>query len=115
MYKISEIARKTGLSTATIRYYEQMGLLETKRKANHYREFDDADLDWLTFIDNMKKTGMKLADIRHFSDLKQKGEETRQERLKLLAKQERELIQKRKEIEQSLRFLETTKEITQSC
>lgn len=32
MYKISEVAKQTGLTTATLRYYEQIGLLQTKRK-----------------------------------------------------------------------------------
>lgn len=115
MYKISEVAKQTGLTTATLRYYEQIGLLQTKRKTNHYREFDDSDLDWLRFIENMKKTGMKLSEIKYFSNLKQLGAKSRQKRLELLEEQKVELIERIKEIEQSLNFLEEAKALTKNC
>lgn len=78
-------------------------------------EFDDSDLDWLRFIENMKKTGMKLSEIKYFSDLKQLGAKSRQKRLELLEEQKVELIERIKEIEQSLNFLEEAKALTKNC
>ncbi|HEU5031897.1 MAG TPA: MerR family transcriptional regulator [Spirillospora sp.] len=42
---IGELARRTGVSERLIRYYEDQGLLESRRRANGYREYgDDAEL-----------------------------------------------------------------------
>lgn len=43
MYKISEFSEITGLSKETLRYYEQVQLLEPASidPANHYRYYDD--------------------------------------------------------------------------
>ena len=42
---IGELSRRTGVSERLIRYYEDQGLLESRRRANGYREYgDDAEL-----------------------------------------------------------------------
>ncbi|WP_310190144.1 MerR family DNA-binding transcriptional regulator [Bacillus sp. 3255] len=40
--KISKIAKLTGISARSVRYYEQKGLLTVSCHANNYREFDDS-------------------------------------------------------------------------
>lgn len=48
---ISELSKRSGLSTPTIRYYEQIQLLpKAKRKANGYREYSENDLKQLILI-----------------------------------------------------------------
>ena len=42
-----EFAAQTGLSAATLRYYEQEGLLRPERNANGYREYGARDLEWV--------------------------------------------------------------------
>ncbi|MEU0164246.1 MerR family transcriptional regulator [Streptomyces iakyrus] len=41
---IGELSRRTGVSTRSLRYYEQQGLLRPQRRASGYREFDDSDV-----------------------------------------------------------------------
>ena len=49
--KIGELAKRTGATVETIRYYEKMGLMpEPKRLANGYRDYDEASLKQLKFI-----------------------------------------------------------------
>ena len=44
-----EFTAQTGLSAATLRYYEQEGLLRPERNANGYREYGARDLDgWVS-------------------------------------------------------------------
>ena len=62
--KRGELARQSGLSVDTIRYYEQQGLLLTPaREPNGYRRFDPANLERLTFIQRAKRVGFSLKDI----------------------------------------------------
>ena len=49
-----EFAAQTGLSAATLRYYEQEGLLRPERNANGYREYGARDLEWVGFILRLK-------------------------------------------------------------
>lgn len=47
---IGDVARVTALPAKTIRYYEDIGQVNTARDANGYRRFNDNDLHKLGFI-----------------------------------------------------------------
>lgn len=64
---ISELSKRSGLTTPTIRYYEQIKLLpKAKRKSNGYREYSDNDLKQLMLIQQAQQVGFSLADIKAF-------------------------------------------------
>ena len=65
LLKINEVAAETGLTTRTIRYYEEVGLLEpAARSEGDYRLYDASDLDRLTFIRSLRDdAGFSLAQI----------------------------------------------------
>jgi DNA-binding transcriptional MerR regulator len=63
-YLISELARRAGMSTATLRFYEQEGLLPAARSAAGYRVYDDEAAERLEFIAGAKRIGLPLAEIR---------------------------------------------------
>ncbi|MBK0062552.1 MULTISPECIES: MerR family transcriptional regulator [unclassified Acinetobacter] len=64
---ISELSKKSGLSTPTIRYYEQIKLLpKAKRKANGYREYSEDDLKQLFLIQQAQQVGFSLNEIKVF-------------------------------------------------
>jgi MerR family copper efflux transcriptional regulator len=63
-YRISEVARPTGFSPSTLRYYEQVGLLSTERARNGYRVYGEADVARLRFIARAKRLGLSLGGIR---------------------------------------------------
>lgn len=67
MYSISKVAEMTGVSAYTLRYYEKIGLLESpQRKNGGIREYSESDLQFITFLNSLKKTGMSLEDIAEF-------------------------------------------------
>jgi len=109
--KIKELANLTGLSIPTLRYYEDLGLLKPQRLANNYREFSEADLNWLAFIQRGKAAGMSLAMIQQYSDLREQGDSTIPERIALLDKQTEILQTKKRELEAHVEFLEDKKQI----
>ncbi|ENX34191.1 hypothetical protein F889_02855 [Acinetobacter colistiniresistens] len=64
---ISELSKQSGLSTPTIRYYEQIKLLpKAKRKSNGYREYNENDLKQLFLIQQAQQVGFSLTEIKSF-------------------------------------------------
>ena len=65
LLRINEVAAETGLTTRTIRYYEEVGLLEpAARSDGDYRLYDASDLDRLRFIRSLRDdAGFSLAQI----------------------------------------------------
>lgn len=62
--KIGQLARQTGLTTKTIRYYEQRGLLPPpERSATGYRLYSKRDVERLEFIRKAKRLGLSLDDV----------------------------------------------------
>ena len=63
-YQIKDVSERTGFSPATLRYYEDIGLLPpSTRTAAGYRIFDDATLARLAFIARAKQLGCSLDEI----------------------------------------------------
>ncbi|MGE8643639.1 MerR family transcriptional regulator [Acinetobacter vivianii] len=64
---ISELSKRSGLTTPTIRYYEQIKLLpKAKRKSNGYREYSENDLKQLFVIQQAQQVGFSLTEIKAF-------------------------------------------------
>lgn len=68
--RIGEVARKTGLSVHTLRFYEREGLIPPPaRGPSNYREFSSASLDRLKVIREAQQLGFTLAQTREILDL----------------------------------------------
>jgi MerR family mercuric resistance operon transcriptional regulator len=62
---IGAVARESGLTVETIRYYERLGLLSAPTRINgHSRRYEPAVLARLTFIARAKALGLSLAEVR---------------------------------------------------
>lgn len=62
--RIAEVADRVGISTATVRYYERIGVLpEPARGDNGYRRYDDRTVELLQFIGRAKQLGCSLDEI----------------------------------------------------
>jgi MerR family mercuric resistance operon transcriptional regulator len=67
----SEIADKAGVPTATVRYHERRGLLETPRRTRAgYRQYESATGERLRFIKYAQELGFSLEEIRDLLDLR---------------------------------------------
>ena len=63
-YKIKEIADRSGFTTATLRYYEEIGLLpQAERTPAGYRMYDESTVERLAFIARAKQLGCTLEEI----------------------------------------------------
>ena len=65
--KIHEIAEQTGLTAATIRFYEKEGLLDHRhvvRERNTYRSYTDHAIARLKLVKKLQSVGFTLAELR---------------------------------------------------
>ena len=61
--RIGEVARRTGVSTMTIRYYEVIGVMpRPPRASNGYRDYQTDAIERLSFVRDAQKTGLTLAE-----------------------------------------------------
>lgn len=73
--RIGEIAERSGVSTKTLRFYEQAGLVQPPaRRENGYRDFGDDVLGRLEFIRAAQSSGLTLAEIRGVIAVRDGGE-----------------------------------------
>lgn len=98
-YTINQLARLAGVSTRTLRYYDQVGLLKPSRvSGNGYRIYDSQSVDRLQQILFYRELGLALDDIQQALGEKERNP------LDILSVQ-RQLILAR--LEQTQRLLET--------
>jgi DNA-binding transcriptional MerR regulator len=71
-YQIGEIAILVGMSPRTIRYYEEIGLLNSvKRIEGGKRVYTDRDIQRLKFIKRLKHLGLTLSEMHELEDIYQ--------------------------------------------
>jgi DNA-binding transcriptional MerR regulator len=71
---IRELARVTGVSAKTIRYYESIGLVPAPKRAdNNYRQYSPDIAERLRFIVSARSLGFSLADIGEFLSARDEG------------------------------------------
>jgi DNA-binding transcriptional MerR regulator len=61
--RIGELSEQSGASARSIRYYESVGLLKSRRATNGYREFDRGALDQIMKIKLLLQVGLDMTDI----------------------------------------------------
>jgi DNA-binding transcriptional MerR regulator len=64
--RIGELAQRTGVSTRSLRYYEQRGLLTSRRDRNGYRRYSDDAVPLIINLRRLLRSGLSVADIRRF-------------------------------------------------
>jgi DNA-binding transcriptional MerR regulator len=70
---IGELARRSGVSARSVRYYEANGLLAARRDVNGYRVYAEADVRLVREIASLLARGFTLADTKPFVDCLRSG------------------------------------------
>ncbi len=71
-YQIGELANLVDMSPRTIRYYEEIGLLNSvKRIEGGKRVYTDRDVQRLKFITRLKHLGLTLSEMTELEDIYQ--------------------------------------------
>ena len=73
--QIGEAAKRAGVSSPTIRYYEQIGLLPTPPRSDAgYRRYTEATVEELRFIRKAQAIGFSLDEIGRILQLARSGQ-----------------------------------------
>lgn len=76
MLKIGELAKRSGVATSTIRYYEKCGLLPLViRQSNGYRYYSEDAILQLEFIRKAQQLNFSLNDIEAILKIRLTGKE----------------------------------------
>ena len=82
---IDQVAKRTGLTAYTLRYYERIGLLAAvARAAGGQRLYAPTDMAWLEFLLRLRTTHMSIGKMQAFAKLRSAGDSTAAERRQML-------------------------------
>lgn len=103
---ISEAVKITGLTAATLRYYESEGLNPpVNRKNGGVRDYQKDDLGWIDFIKCMRSAGMSVESLIEYTTLFRNGTESDEARKNILIRERDQLLVKQKEINETIERL----------
>lgn len=69
-YQIGEVSKILNLSIRTIRYYEEIGLLNSIKRVEHgKRVYSDEEIRRLKFIKKLKVLGLSLAEMQELEQI----------------------------------------------
>lgn len=106
-FHIGGLARRTGRSVHTIRWYEAQGLIpRVGRDAGGRRVYERDHLEHLVFLERMRRTGMSVADMRRLTELSWAGWRTLGERQALLAAHRAEVERRIAELQAALELID---------
>ena len=104
-YNIRAFADIFGLTPATVRYYESLGLISPQRSVNQRRFYTEKDVDWMRFILHLKNTGMSMEQLQQYVLLRSQGDITITERLELLLQTRDNFLQQQAKLQKHLQIL----------
>lgn len=82
---INEVARRTGLTAYTLRYYERIGLITSIQRApGGQRRYVISDMAWIEFLLRLRTTNMPIGKMLRFAKLRGAGDQTVLERRQML-------------------------------
>lgn len=70
---IGTASEQSRLPVKTIRYYEDIGLVRPLRSENGYRDFSDANLQTLKFLQRARSLGFSIEECRELLSLYEDG------------------------------------------
>lgn len=82
--RIGELAKLSGLSVHSIRWYEAQHLIPgIRRNPSGHRDYLDWHVKWLALLHRLKLTGMSIAQMAAYARLVRSGESSLPEQLRL--------------------------------
>jgi arsenate reductase len=110
--KIAELAKRAGVATSAVRFYEEVGVLPAGRRlANGYREYSDADLARLRLVVALRRLGLAPSDAGRLATLCMEHGEIDRDLMPLISGQRAAIERQRADLDRldaELTDLETT-------
>lgn len=104
-YSIGEVAKSTGITISTLRYYDREGMFPHMERSNGgIRVFSDQEINTLKVIECLKSSGMSIKAIKEFLIWCQEGDSS-------LHKRQEMFHARLEEVEKQMEELQVTKNI----
>ncbi|MBO0780008.1 MAG: MerR family transcriptional regulator [Ktedonobacteraceae bacterium] len=100
---IGELAKKTGLTSHTIRFYEEEGLLDehhVRRGANNYRYYSLEAVERLMLIKQAQSTGFTIAELKELAEAYDAGSLTKEQQVASLRRKVADISSRIAELQQ---------------
>ena len=113
---INELSKRSGVSIHTLRYYENIGLIQGETDetitSNNYKNYDESLLERLELIKEAKEVGFPLSEIKKMMDGWYGGTISVKDQLKIVDAKISEVDAKISQLKQAKkRLLEVRKDI----
>ncbi len=111
--RIGELAAASGVSTRSLRYYEEQGLIRAERTPGGWRDFDNATVERVVMIQHLFAAGLSSATVNELLPcLEAPPEERNGVMERLLAQEAARLEAKRRDIDRELDVLRALRDDT---
>ena len=113
MTTIGQVSALTGLTTHTLRFYEQEALFfaPVRRDAAGRRVFTTEEVEWLKVCTKLRSSGTPLPEIRRYAQLVVEGPGDEAERFEILRRHEAKVRQQIADLLEALGIIHTKVEI----
>lgn len=106
-YTTKEISELTDLPIPTLRYYEQIGLLDpVERLENGHRRYGERDVLRINFLKRVRATGMSITEMQYYVDLYRQGDSTLRERREILQAHRQAILDQIDTLNETVDFLD---------
>lgn len=106
-YRIGDLARMFGITSRTVRYYEELGLIEPEnRDGGEHRRYSERNVVRLKRIQQLKDYGLTLLEISELFDLAKKDRSGDSVRRGLAAKYRERMEEAKKKKDSLERYIE---------
>ncbi|SFE06077.1 DNA-binding transcriptional regulator, MerR family [Paenibacillus catalpae] len=103
-YSSRQVSERTGLSIHTLRYYEQIGLIDgIARDDNGYRQYSESDIVWFQVLNYFRTIGMSIREMQEYASFNNSEEvPTLTARREFIESYRRKVVEQMAELERSL-------------
>ena len=109
-YTVKDVAKMMGVTVYALRYYDKFDLFPyLRRTEGGTRLFSEYDLEWVKIVHCLRCTGLPLTEIKHYVRLCLEGDETVGERASIIFRQEENLRNNIRELQEQLKVLQKKK------
>lgn len=109
-YTVKQVSEMLGLSSHTIRYYDDIGLIPQLARDGHVRMFSEYTMSWVALVHCLRNSGLPIEGVKHYIKLCKIGDSTILEREKLIHDQEDRLLGLMANLQHQLEVLRQKKE-----
>ncbi len=107
MYTMKQACKITGMNYEALKFYCNSGLVPAlKRDERNHRVFDDQAISWIIGLNCLKRCGLSIKEMQHYTKLCQEGDSTIPQRKEILAQKRAVLEQMLAEIQGDIDYID---------